>query len=211
MTSTQNKSEDPKDPPPAPPGKTEEWFARALGSLIFLVPLYYIFVWNNLPLDAQQGNRYRWWITIGVLALGAFIGIFSTRKKIKIFEVMSNFIVVFFIVFGAAIFSLYFSQHDQTILYKVFVIAYFSFLPAWLYLHFISVKGRTLWEEYVLNLYRLHMDDVGNLRILPLCLFSMSGAARNGATRRKGHRNWQRRASTKRNLKGCLGPSALTR
>src|SRR6266511_2300103 len=36
-------------------------------------------------------------------------------------------------------------------------------LPGWLYLQFIAVKGTGLYDEYVLNLYRLRIDDVANL------------------------------------------------
>ncbi|MEL6254377.1 MAG: hypothetical protein AAFR87_20380, partial [Bacteroidota bacterium] len=43
------------------------------------------------------------------------------------------------------------------------IIAYFSFLPAWIYLQFISTKGKTLWDEYVLNLYRLRIDHFAYL------------------------------------------------
>jgi len=136
--------------------------------MIYFVPLYYFFVWKNLPLDADGGNKLRFGMTAGILVVIALIYIFVKRKKIKLFESLSNFIVIIVIIFGAALFSIYFIDQDKIILLKLFVILYFSFLPAWLYLHFISVKGRTLWEEYVLNLYRLGVDTVKHLPEPPL-------------------------------------------
>ena len=46
---------------------------------------------------------------------------------------------------------------------KIFVIAYFSLLPAILYLQFTSRKTPTVWREYVLTLFRLHADDYAYL------------------------------------------------
>ncbi len=51
---------------------------------------------------------------------------------------------------------------------KLVVIAYFSLLPAILYLQFTSRKTPTVWREYVLTLFRLHSDDYGYLPEPPL-------------------------------------------
>jgi hypothetical protein len=52
---------------------------------------------------------------------------------------------------------------DKTVALKVFVVGYFSLLPAILYLQFMSRKTPTVWREYVLTLFRLHADDYGHL------------------------------------------------
>ncbi len=52
---------------------------------------------------------------------------------------------------------------DKVVALKIFVIAYFSLLPAILYLQFTSRKTPTVWREYVLTLFRLHADDYGYL------------------------------------------------
>ena len=59
--------------------------------------------------------------------------------------------------------AIYFAKADQVLLLKLFVIVYFSFLPALIYLQFITIKGKTLYDEYVHNLYRLHVDRYENL------------------------------------------------
>jgi hypothetical protein len=52
---------------------------------------------------------------------------------------------------------------SQVFLLKAFLVGFLSVLPGWLYLQFIAVKGTGLYDEYVLNLYRLRIDDVANL------------------------------------------------
>lgn len=47
---------------------------------------------------------------------------------------------------------------------KLFVLWCLSFLPAWLYVRFLGMRAKVLWNEYVLNLHRLGWD---NRRRLP--------------------------------------------
>jgi hypothetical protein len=51
----------------------------------------------------------------------------------------------------------------QVMLLKAFLVVFLSVVPGWLYLQFIAIKGTGLYDEYVLNLYRLKIDDVANL------------------------------------------------
>jgi hypothetical protein len=41
----------------------------------------------------------------------------------------------------------------------LFLIWLLSFLPGWLYIRFLGLRAGALWNEYVLNLYRLGIDD----------------------------------------------------
>ncbi len=142
---------------------------RVISVALALIFLYASVIWQNLPLDDDgKGYNIRWWITGGV-ALALVAGFFVwRRKKSKMMETTGNFLLLMFIVLGAAIFSIYISGSEQSLWFKLFAIAYFSFLPAWLYLDFISKKGRTLWEEFVMNLYRLKIDNITNLPKPPL-------------------------------------------
>src|SRR3954471_17937914 len=45
----------------------------------------------------------------------------------------------------------------------VFAIWLLSFVPGWLYVRFLGQRADALWNEYVLNLYRLGLDE-------PMCL-----------------------------------------
>ena len=42
----------------------------------------------------------------------------------------------------------------------LFAIWLLSFVPGWLYVRFLGLRADALWSEYVLNLYRLGVDDV---------------------------------------------------
>ena len=46
---------------------------------------------------------------------------------------------------------------------KLFVLWCLSFLPGWLYVRFIGMRAKVLWNEYVLNLHRLGWDLPENL------------------------------------------------
>ncbi len=46
---------------------------------------------------------------------------------------------------------------------KLFTLWCLSFLPGWLYIRFLGMRARALWNEYVLNLYRLGWDRPGSL------------------------------------------------
>jgi hypothetical protein len=57
--------------------------------------------------------------------------------------------------------------HSQLFLLKMAVAALLGVLPGWLYLQFIRFKGRSLYDEFVLNLFRLHIDEYRNLPAPP--------------------------------------------
>lgn len=42
----------------------------------------------------------------------------------------------------------------------LFAVWLLSFLPGWLYVRFLGLRAGALWNEYVLNLYRLGADDI---------------------------------------------------
>jgi hypothetical protein len=46
---------------------------------------------------------------------------------------------------------------------RLFALWCLSFLPGWLYVRFLDVRARALWNEYVLNLHRLGWDKPGYL------------------------------------------------
>ncbi|WP_067897654.1 hypothetical protein [Nocardia vaccinii] len=50
-----------------------------------------------------------------------------------------------------------------TALMKIFAIGVLSFLPPWLYIRFLRQRATSLWNEYVIYLHRLGMDEPQNL------------------------------------------------
>jgi len=78
--------------------------------------------------------------------------------------VVTDFLLLLFLVCLSSVGpALFLGREFQILLLKFGAILFFSLLPGLLYLQFIVVRGKTLREEYVLNLFRLHMDDYGNL------------------------------------------------
>ncbi|MGH2706134.1 MAG: hypothetical protein ACRDJ4_13910 [Actinomycetota bacterium] len=52
-------------------------------------------------------------------------------------------------------------------LVKMAAFVLLSFLPGWLYLQFVRHRAPSLYDEYVLNLFRLHIDEFRNLPMPP--------------------------------------------
>lgn len=46
---------------------------------------------------------------------------------------------------------------------KALTILILTVLPGWLYFQFVALRGRTIWEDYVRNLFRLGIDDPASL------------------------------------------------
>src|SRR5919106_3632244 len=63
--------------------------------------------------------------------------------------------------------SIMFSDNSRVFLLKFVSAALLSIIPGWTYLQFIRNKGRSLYDEYVLNLFRLKIDEMGNLPAPP--------------------------------------------
>jgi hypothetical protein len=63
--------------------------------------------------------------------------------------------------------TIYLEQSSRLFVLKLVSAALLAFLPGWLYLQFIRNKGRSLYDEYVLNLFRLHIDELANLPAPP--------------------------------------------
>jgi hypothetical protein len=71
---------------------------------------------------------------------------------------------MFVLLVGAVILaSVFLTSETKVVALKLFVVAYFSLLPAILYLQFTSRRTPTVWKEYVNTLFRLHVDDYASL------------------------------------------------
>lgn len=98
-------------------------------------------------------------LVVGLLAILAIV----FRKLPKVAGV-TNFVVLFLVVVAFSLAPVIFLDENSRIIgLKVGSIIFLSLLPGWLYLQFVAVKGKTLWDEYVLNLYRLQVDAYTNL------------------------------------------------
>jgi hypothetical protein len=115
--------------------------------------------WQKIP----YSNTVKWVGTVALAAVAAIAIILILGKTKRRFKVIGNGIIIVLMVIAAQMCTIVVAFDTQAQIFKGFVILYFSLLPPWLYLQFISTKGRTLWDEYVLNLFRLEIDDYANL------------------------------------------------
>lgn len=56
---------------------------------------------------------------------------------------------------------------EQATVLKTFAVAVAAFLPAYLLIRFLGFRSVALWDEFVLNLHRLKMDEPANLPVPP--------------------------------------------
>jgi hypothetical protein len=56
---------------------------------------------------------------------------------------------------------------EKAVSLKIVAVAVLSFIPGWIYLQFIKNRGKSLYDEYVLNLFRLKIDKYSNLPMPP--------------------------------------------
>ena len=71
---------------------------------------------------------------------------------------------VLLVVISAVLSSTVLFEHtSQVLILKTFLVFILSLIPGWLYLQFIDSKAERLYDEYVINLFRLKIDDVSTL------------------------------------------------
>lgn len=95
------------------------------------------------------------------LLVGTLTGLAYVYRKHPQVAGVTNFVALALVV-AAASFApvLLLGTHARILALELAGIAFLALLPGWLYIQFVAVKGRSLWDEYVLNLHRLHADDV---------------------------------------------------
>jgi hypothetical protein len=69
-----------------------------------------------------------------------------------------KFLVLLLLILAALASTTVLDRASQVLLLKVFLVAFQSLLPGWLYLLFIKVKGIGRYDGYGFSLYRLHID-----------------------------------------------------
>jgi hypothetical protein len=78
-------------------------------------------------------------------------------------RVRDDLLVFILVVLGVVLATTSLAAEDKAVLLKLFVVIYFSLLPALLYLQFSSQRTLAVWRDFVCNLYRLRADSPANL------------------------------------------------
>ena len=140
--------------------------AATLGLVVFGAILYFAVVFWQL----DEGVR---WPVTGALALVAVVlglAVWQRQHLVTFLPVLKKWgragtdLLVFVLVVAAVVLaSIYLADEDKIVLLKIFAVTYFSLLPALLYLQFSSRKIGAVWKDYVVNLYKLRIDDPAQL------------------------------------------------
>jgi hypothetical protein len=92
----------------------------------------------------------------------------SAPPRKPTFKRLRDALTVIAIACGAVTAGMVFTPVARNEVFKLFIVLYFSLLPAFIYLHFISIRGLTLWEEYTEHLFKLQIDEPACLPRPPL-------------------------------------------
>lgn len=146
-------------------GRTTGW-DKWVG--LFAAVLFFGFMFLNdfvSNLGVSPATKVGIWVGVGVaLVVAILAGLAFAYRKLPQVAGATNFTMLFIVVAASSLAPVLFLNEAERILaLKLAAIAFFSLLPGWLYIQFLAVKGKTLWDEYVLNLYRLHADNYGLL------------------------------------------------
>lgn len=99
-------------------------------------------------------------LALGGLFIAGVIGVTYDRDTAGDVRTLSNLMWMLVVVFAALGVSAFVARGNQAFIAKMIAVVILSILPGWLYFQFVKVRGRTLWDEYVLSLYRLKAATV---------------------------------------------------
>jgi len=167
MTETET-GQQPKNAGATDPPDPAERDTSALFGLLFLVGIvYFAAVFPQIPEGLE-----RWLVTGGFFAgvVIVYVVVSNTDRLAahmpgvrKAGKRASDFLVFVLVIGGIVLAAIYLAVEDKVVLLKIVTIVYFSLLPALLYLQFSSRKTLAVWKDFVANLYKLQVDDPGNL------------------------------------------------
>jgi hypothetical protein len=137
---------------------------------IILLVLFVLGLFTYVRAVAPALQMTTMWTVITTIAIVLVAGLITLRflaNKKPQARIASNTVNVLVMVLIFLAPALVLASPHRSLLFKVTILVYLSSLPAALYLIFIASKGRSLWEEYVINLWRLRVDAPENLPMPP--------------------------------------------
>jgi hypothetical protein len=138
------------------------------GVLAWMLVLVIAVGWLAVALSrGPGGSEKRLWLVV-LLLLDFFLVLRLVSKGRSILQWFFNLTaLVTAIAITALLPALLFGRADQIFLLKLLLILILSLFPGWLYLQFVMAKGKSLREEFILNLFRLHIDHYKSLPCPP--------------------------------------------
>lgn len=98
-----------------------------------------------------------WMKAVLALATALVLLLFGIHERVNASDVRSIGILMWMltVVLAGTTATVFLAPSSQLFFLKLFLVVVLSVLPGWLYFQFVKVRGKTLWDEYVLSLYRL--------------------------------------------------------
>jgi hypothetical protein len=157
-----NETPPPGDETPPPPSDSSKSWDDRLGELLWpLLILGFVgFAFGNAFFSSPDISPRTKLIggvilTATVVSVSVF-GIRWLRHQFDTVNWLTNLIALLLVTGAVAVAPvLLLARRDQLFLLKLTAVIILALVPGLLYLQFLVVRGRTLWEEFVLNLERL--------------------------------------------------------
>lgn len=90
-------------------------------------------------------------------------GLWFLYRRLGQFAWVINWVTLFAVT-GVIVAMIRLTSVDEDVQFaKLIAIVVLTVVPGWLYFQFVALRGRTVWEDYLSNLFRLHADDYSNL------------------------------------------------
>jgi len=109
----------------------------------------------------RRSRRFRRWL------LGAVTSLLRRGRRLAVPLILLNTIIVLVMAVGPALhlaFGTPLPSGDERVIALSLAATWaLAFMPGWLFVRFLDRRAGALWDEYVIHLHRLGLDDHGNL------------------------------------------------
>lgn len=118
---------------------------------------------NDQSLDGAGADGFDWARTFRLLGLKDADGRWRCPHRPDGLRRVTDLLMFFGLVLGIALSAVFFAPAEEEMIFKLVAVVFFALLPALIYLQFVSDRIHAVWDEYVINLYQLTIDDPANL------------------------------------------------
>lgn len=142
--------------------RIRRWTTKLLiAAVVFLLAWFTIQPLVTLNVVDQPTAQFTYKIAFGLTIV--VLALRFLYRRVGRFASLINWLLLLSMT-GAMVATLRFTDAYWDVqLAKILTILVLTVLPGWLYFQFVALRGRTIWEDYVLNLFRLHVDEPGSL------------------------------------------------
>jgi hypothetical protein len=118
---------------------------------------------NDQSLDGAGADHVDWERAFRLLGLKGADGRWRRPHRSDGLRRLTDLLMFFGLVLCIALSAVFFAPAEEEMIFKMVAVVFFALLPALIYLQFVSDRIHAVWDEYVINLYQLTIDDAANL------------------------------------------------